>query len=141
MLKALVTVVAILAIFAATNMFIVSVHAQQGGGDLGGPRTTVSVENYIGHSVSVHCWSSEDDVGEHNLGDGQKFSWSFKVNIFGTTKFVCTLKWNNMEKTVTIYHAKKDKSLCATQCLRDIRPDGLYFYHQYDVSWEKRIGW
>ncbi|XP_057419172.1 self-incompatibility protein S1-like [Lotus japonicus] len=141
MLKALVTFATILVIVAATSMFTVPVHARQGGGDLAGPKTTVTVENYSGHSVSAHCWSSEDDIGEHNLGDGQKFSWTFKVNYFGTTKFVCTLKWNNIEKFVTIYLAKMDKSRCASQCLRDIRPDGLYFYHQYEASWEKRYGW
>ncbi|XP_057432804.1 S-protein homolog 5-like [Lotus japonicus] len=141
MSKALVTV-AILVIIAAANMLIVPVQAQQGGGDK--PiliPTTVTVENHIGQSVNVHCWSSEDDVGQHNLGDGQNFSWSFKVNFWETTKFVCTLKWNNMEKTVTIYRARDDKPLCARKCLQHIRPDGLYFYHEYEVKLEKRYTW
>ncbi|KAL3650334.1 hypothetical protein CASFOL_006737 [Castilleja foliolosa] len=40
-------------------------------------------------NVTVHCWSSDDDLGTHELAPNTTFSWHFRVNLWGTTKFVC----------------------------------------------------
>lgn len=134
---------AILVIIAAYNYkFIVPVRAQQSG-DWSNLQTTVRVINDLnpGNTFIARCRSSENDLGQHPIGNGQSFSWSFKVNIWGTTKFTCTLNFSDVQKDVIIYDAKKDDGLCAAQCMRSIRTDGAYYYHEYTKSWEKRYEW
>eukprot|EP00257_Ricinus_communis_P026055 XP_025013469.1 S-protein homolog 74-like [Ricinus communis] len=44
-----------------------------------------------GKVLFVHCKSSDNDLGGHNLGDGQEFSWSFYMNFIKTTLFWCRM--------------------------------------------------
>ncbi|CAI0436255.1 unnamed protein product [Linum tenue] len=39
--------------------------------------------------LHVHCWSRNDDRGFHDVAVGTEFTWRFKPNIFGTTKWMC----------------------------------------------------
>ncbi|KAL5832311.1 hypothetical protein ACOSQ3_017715 [Xanthoceras sorbifolium] len=51
----------------------------------------------------VHCHSADDDLGEHWLKKGQKYSWSFDVNLWGTTLFDCYAQWGNKKKSFKAY--------------------------------------
>ncbi|KAL2527607.1 Plant self-incompatibility protein S1 family [Abeliophyllum distichum] len=51
-------------------------------------KTTVIVENFIKNDdILIRCESGDNNVGSHVLKFGEKFSWRFKPNIFGGTKF------------------------------------------------------
>ncbi|CAI0383076.1 unnamed protein product [Linum tenue] len=39
--------------------------------------------------LHVHCWSKNDDRGVQDVAVGTEFTWRFKPNIFGTTKWMC----------------------------------------------------
>ncbi|KAL8050647.1 hypothetical protein ABFX02_06G094300 [Erythranthe guttata] len=41
------------------------------------------------NDITIHCYSSEDDLGVHALSYGAKYSWHFHVNFWGTTIFNC----------------------------------------------------
>ncbi|CAI0436183.1 unnamed protein product [Linum tenue] len=41
--------------------------------------------------LHVHCWSGKDDRGHIDVAVGTEFTWRFKPNIWGTTKWTCEL--------------------------------------------------
>ncbi|KAI4342004.1 hypothetical protein MLD38_026668 [Melastoma candidum] len=49
----------------------------------------------LGPTLTVHCWSKDDDLGEQDLPP--KFSWdfSFGLDAFGRTRFDCTFEWDD----------------------------------------------
>ncbi|XP_004488956.1 S-protein homolog 2-like [Cicer arietinum] len=106
--------------------------------------TTVVVENDLAapNKLVMHCQSDDDDLGVSNLSSGEKTSWSFKPNIFGTTLFWCNFNWNNLVKSVDIYNAKHDDhGECITTCLRSVREYGFYYYNEIDNQWYKKYTW
>ncbi|KAL7108114.1 hypothetical protein ACP275_06G094900 [Erythranthe tilingii] len=54
-------------------------------------RVTVinDIEDHNQSNITIHCYSSEDDLGVHALSYGAKYSWHFHVNFWGTTIFNC----------------------------------------------------
>ncbi|KAL7147235.1 hypothetical protein ABFS83_06G094600 [Erythranthe nasuta] len=53
-------------------------------------KINVTISNDIpGETINIHCYSTEDNLGSHDLIYGTNFSWSFRVNVWGTTKFWC----------------------------------------------------
>ncbi|KAI3995395.1 hypothetical protein MKX01_040511 [Papaver californicum] len=100
-------------------------------------KKTVLVKNDIGPDISltIHCWSSEDDLGVHTLYHLQTFYWRFTVNFSYTTEFVCDSSWHgpgrvgfSNRKRFTAYKAKRDwNTHCNGFCMWSIRQDGGYF--------------
>src|ERR1044072_2418109 len=104
MLKSLVFVTYVMVITsAATNMFTTA-------------KTHVIVENHLNTDLSLHCWSSEDDLGTHILGNGESFSWSFNVNFFGSTKFQCDLLWGKDGNQSIRIFGGRDQNQCDMHC-------------------------
>ncbi|KAL0542714.1 hypothetical protein IC582_017788 [Cucumis melo] len=90
--------------------YVVVVIAMMGESCLGGSKTMppfsswkVVVFNQLspGQSLTVHCKSKDNDLGEHSLRVSEKFSWKFKENLFSTTRFWCGLT-SSSKKTVTM---------------------------------------
>lgn len=107
-------------------------------------KTNVVVTNNLGTGINllIRCRSKDDDLGVHNLPNGQPLKWSFKANFFGTTLFWCNLSWNNVQKNVEIYNDKPHDPECVSQCLRSVRQDGLYFYNEKKGAfWYKKYSW
>ncbi|EPS72824.1 hypothetical protein M569_01932, partial [Genlisea aurea] len=48
--------------------------------------------------LKLHCFSGNDDLGNHTLFDNQNYHWSFCMNVLPTTKFFCNLQWGNKRK-------------------------------------------
>jgi hypothetical protein len=105
--------------------------------------TNVRVENdlKVDTVISFHCRSSGIDLGEKTLHSGQYVEWSFHAESSGTTLYSCVLKWNNLQKNIIIYDATKDEATCTSKCWRSISLDGVYFFHEFKNSWEKRYTW
>ncbi|KAI3995394.1 hypothetical protein MKX01_040510 [Papaver californicum] len=94
-------------------------------------KKTVMVQSAIGPNVplTIHCWSSEDDLGVHTLNYTQSFKWKFNVNFRYTTKFICDSSWydTNTER-FTAYEASRDFEVhCKEICVWSIRRDGGYY--------------
>ncbi|RHN43173.1 putative plant self-incompatibility S1 [Medicago truncatula] len=136
MSKSLALITIMLVIIAT---IIVPTHCQHV--DWSPTKTTVRISNDMGTVVDVHCKSKDDDLGSHDLYQGEITEWSFRANIRGTTLYSCVLKWDSVTKNVVIYDAKKDEDLCITKCWRVLRTDGVYFYNQNRNSWDKRYEW
>ncbi|MCL7041712.1 hypothetical protein MKW94_000051 [Papaver nudicaule] len=101
-------------------------------------KQTVTVENDIAPNVplTIHCWSSEDDLGEHTLYYKQTFLWRFGINFWRSTKFVCDASWNDPGKDdqskifvhFTAYSVQRDwEKHCRNDCTWSIRRDGGYY--------------
>ncbi|KAI3925384.1 hypothetical protein MKX01_015085 [Papaver californicum] len=107
-------------------------------------KKNVTVHNDIDPNISLklHCWSSDDDLGEHTLYHGQSFYWRFSINWKQTTKFQCESSWIdpngdvNHSAEFTAYKTKRDwMKHCKHDCSWSIRRDGGYYGYPgpYDV--------
>ncbi|GER32228.1 plant self-incompatibility protein S1 family [Striga asiatica] len=88
--------------------------------------TTVKVKNDIneGESISIHCYSSEDDNGTHHLSYGSAIHWNFKVNVWGTTNLWCDFNTKHGSENYGVY-TRKVNVRCGEVCVWMIREGGL----------------
>ncbi|CAA0817128.1 Plant self-incompatibility protein S1 family [Striga hermonthica] len=87
---------------------------------------TVIVRNDINEgdsSISIHCYSSEDNIGTHNLSYGSAIRWKFKVNLWGTTKFWCDFNTKHGSGNYGVY-TRKVHGRCGDVCVWMIRAEG-----------------
>ncbi|KAK6914217.1 Plant self-incompatibility S1 [Dillenia turbinata] len=84
----------------------------------------------------------DDDLGVHQLGWGDEFSWSFRVNFWGSTLYSCTLKWENLTKSFDVFSVDRDVGRCMLQwqCYWKATEAGIYFSND-NQSWVKEYGW
>ncbi|GFQ07789.1 hypothetical protein PHJA_002922900 [Phtheirospermum japonicum] len=67
-------------------------------------KVQVSVQNRVpNNSITIHCRSSEDDLGTHPLAYNAIFSWGFRVNFSRSTKFVCDFTTNYGSGNYAVY--------------------------------------
>ncbi|KAK8464290.1 hypothetical protein PHAVU_011G169266 [Phaseolus vulgaris] len=87
--------------------------------------TTVIVTNELqgGRDLLLHCKSADDDLGVQHLHPQGTFSWSFKLNFFGTTLFHCSFQWDSVLHRFDIYKANRDAARCSL-CSWVVREDG-----------------
>ncbi|GER32227.1 plant self-incompatibility protein S1 family [Striga asiatica] len=80
--------------------------------------TTVKVQNDIneGESISIHCYSSEDDIGTHHLSYGSAITWKFEVNVWGTRKFWCDFNIKHGSGKYGVY-TRKVNLRCGDVCV------------------------
>ncbi|CAJ1978878.1 unnamed protein product [Sphenostylis stenocarpa] len=79
------------------------------------PKTTVIVTNNLedGQDLLLHCQSADDDLGMQHLRPNASFSWSFHVNVIGTTLFHCSFQWKDVLHNFTVFKAARDVKLCS----------------------------
>ncbi|OVA18534.1 Plant self-incompatibility S1 [Macleaya cordata] len=82
-------------------------------------------------TLTIHCKSKDDDLGEHTLTIGQNFQWSFHPNLFETTLFWCSMWWHDsngklVQASHEVYRVNREWYKCATRCYWSIRKDGWY---------------
>ncbi|KAI3874704.1 hypothetical protein MKX03_015181 [Papaver bracteatum] len=126
--------IAVVFFFTLTLMCVQSVDGFSWG-DIFINKKKVWVQNAIDPKITLklHCWSSEDDFGEHMLYYKQNFTWSFMVNFRQTTKFVCDSSWTGVDGgnhyvRFSAYKAKRDWGhRCADYCFWSLRQDGGYY--------------
>uniref|UniRef100_A0A5B7BUF0 S-protein homolog n=1 Tax=Davidia involucrata TaxID=16924 RepID=A0A5B7BUF0_DAVIN len=75
----------------------------------------------MGSNVTIHCKSKDDDLGIHVLQTNQSFEWSFKNNIWGTTRFYCYLNCNLGNTSFDVYR----QGMCGGHCFWFVRPVGI----------------
>ncbi|XP_057958529.1 S-protein homolog 5-like [Malania oleifera] len=78
--------------------------------------------------MTLHCQSKDNDLGPHNLSDGQFFSWHFELNFWGTTLFFCRVDWQDKFLYFNAYDYKNHPFQCDNNlCDWHVQPDGAYF--------------
>ncbi|CAL0312156.1 unnamed protein product [Lupinus luteus] len=105
--------------------------------------TTVSVKNDLGNGIILflHCKSRDNDLGVHSLAYGQSQTWSFRLNVIGSTLFFCRVTWNNVDRSLEIYNANTDDAQCLSQCYRSVTLDGIFYYWQFKDYWYQKYKW
>ncbi|KAI3879473.1 hypothetical protein MKX03_014093 [Papaver bracteatum] len=83
------------------------------------------------HTLTIHCKSDDDDLGEHALSYGQSFHWHFRIDYFLRTLFTCDMWWNDssgklVKGNYDIYQATRDWKRCRRYCSFPVRTDGVY---------------
>ncbi|PWA37856.1 plant self-incompatibility protein S1 family [Artemisia annua] len=105
-------------------------------------------------NLKAHCRSGDDDIGEKSLTVPQYFHWTFRMNIIGSTRFICNFRWMADENTVL-----KDKTFdvfnirimyrCGERfdvnnCYWLVRKDGFYFAKDdkpFPDGWQLLFNW
>ena len=72
---------------------------------------TVKIINKLdkGFALTIHCKSGSDDLGVQVLQPNGVFSFTFKPNIWKTTLYFCSFRWNGKSYSYDIYDYKRDK--------------------------------
>lgn len=71
-------------------------------------RIEVHIFNELPRNTSrlvVHCFSGDDDFGNHSLAPGQSFYWIFRTNLFGSTQYFCHLWWGSKQQGFVAFNS------------------------------------
>ncbi|GKV50352.1 hypothetical protein SLEP1_g57060 [Rubroshorea leprosula] len=70
----------------------------------------VQISNDIGHGIEliVHCKSGDDDLGEQKLQYQGTWGFRFRPNIWGTTLFFCSFKWQDQFLYFNVFDWNRD---------------------------------
>ncbi|CAA0816559.1 Plant self-incompatibility protein S1 family [Striga hermonthica] len=68
-------------------------------------------------NITIHCYSSDDDLGTHQLTYGANFSWHFRTNLFDTTKFYCDFNTKYGSGKYGVFTWKLSVDYCGNFCI------------------------
>ncbi|KAI4325424.1 hypothetical protein MLD38_030827 [Melastoma candidum] len=66
----------------------------------------------LGPTLTVHCWSKNDDLGEQDIPPKDFWQFSFGTDFFQRTRFDCTFKRNDEVHNYPIYVQTRDTWIC-----------------------------
>ncbi|KAI4304582.1 hypothetical protein MLD38_040069 [Melastoma candidum] len=87
-----------------------------------------------GQSFTVHCKSADDDLGVHNVGQGQLYQFKFHSNFFGTTLFYCSFRVGSIGGVFDVFKNKRDIKRCPEFCKWYVVGTGVQGYREDDVE-------
>ncbi|KAM3708462.1 hypothetical protein ACB098_02G099600 [Castanea mollissima] len=90
----------------------------------------------------IWCASKDSDLGGRALQEHDDFSWSLRTNFWGTTHFLCTMKWDQKRKSFDAFKVPRDIYRCGPlrKCSWLVREDGFYFSND-EVNWKREFSW
>ncbi|KAF3457605.1 hypothetical protein FNV43_RR02263 [Rhamnella rubrinervis] len=90
----------------------------------------------------IWCSSQDSDLGGRALQEHDDFSWRLKTNLWGTTHFVCTMKWDRKRKSFEAFKVPRDVRRCSPlrRCSWLVTEKGFYFSND-EVNWKKDFSW
>ncbi|KAJ0091862.1 hypothetical protein Patl1_26796 [Pistacia atlantica] len=90
----------------------------------------------------IHCYSKDDDLGEHSLLMNDEFKFKFGRNVWTVTRFVCDMRSGLKSKKIIVFLMGDEGKRCrgTGHCFWSIRDDGFYFCND-NKSWVKRYDW
>jgi hypothetical protein len=99
-------------------------------------KVSMSIRNGLTTVLTVNCHSSEDNIGAQILQINQMFSFHFRPNFWGNTKFVCDFAWvynniNIIHNNLMMYKYNRDNFGCDPTCLWGIYQTNAT---QYDIT-------
>ncbi|KAL2556511.1 Plant self-incompatibility protein S1 family [Forsythia ovata] len=84
--------------------------------------------NIIGNvdkgTLTIHCYSEDDDLGTHVLAYNQAFPFSFSPNIWGTTKFYCDSSTQFGSGNYAVFDHQMLTIRCGLNCVWYIKDNG-----------------
>ncbi|EPS58024.1 hypothetical protein M569_16794 [Genlisea aurea] len=106
----------------------------------------VSIANNMnetgGLMIAVHCKSADDDLGEHYLWKDQDLRWKFRINLFRSTLFFCSVNSGETTLRFDVFDTDYISFKCqdSSKCFWSVRDEG--FYLSCDGStFEKQHEW
>ncbi|KAL8547470.1 hypothetical protein ACS0TY_006986 [Phlomoides rotata] len=111
-------------------LFIILVNRPLQACFLGSTKRTVHISNGLpgNPTLSVHCYSGNDDLGNHSLNNTDEYNWSFCPLFFAQTVFHCDFKWANKEAHFEVYNDRVGDK-CAN-CFFLAMEDGFYLSYK-----------
>ncbi|CAL9248365.1 unnamed protein product [Arabidopsis halleri] len=97
-------------------------------GHVSGTGITITNELQFKKLLWMRCYSKDDVIGPKVLSIGQQYENSFRANIWGTTRFMCTLKQGPNYKHYQNFTAFKQYTGYDNGADWDwrVREDGIY---------------
>ncbi|KAL2242392.1 uncharacterized protein LOC105159006 [Sesamum indicum] len=114
----------------------------EANGRLRADETAVIKNDISGENITIHCYSSEDDLGIHTLPYAANFTWYFNVNVGGSTKFYCDLATGHGSGNYGVFDRRLETQ-CHDYCLWLIQAYGpclvqtAYAGQLYCQPWKK----
>ena len=116
-------------------------------------KTHVHLINQLGSDLNVHCWSKDDDLGQHTISSGQEYQWRFNrlIVVFYVmrTRFHYSVSWAGANDFKFLaYESLRDHYSCGGtrngrnhNCRWLFAPEGIYFYNYKASIWSLRFPW
>ncbi|OAY40805.1 hypothetical protein MANES_09G050200v8 [Manihot esculenta] len=107
----------------------------------------VHISNHLSdnRNLSLHCWSGDDNLGNHELSSSAEFEFHFCLNIWGTTKFWCDFSWNHHQYGgifKVFWVGRKLVQMCNHKnCVWSARDDGIYLLDIVSGIFVKKYIW
>lgn len=92
------------------------------------PKVHVIISNGLDHNLTLHCKSSDDDIGIHHLSPAMNWDFKFRKNIFSSTLFFCSFKWSNQFHYFDVYDSQRDEKHCIRECPWTVGSTGLCLF-------------
>lgn len=90
------------------------------------------INNLPNSILRLHPQSKDNDLGYHNLNNGQEFTWSFHVNFPSTTLYFAHFWWNQKQKSFDVFEIGLGMDYCGyniialNRCYWYVKEDGFY---------------
>lgn len=93
-------------------------------------------------ALVIWCSSEEGDMGGRALQAGDDYGWRLRTKIWGTTDFMCTMKWDQKRRRFHAFKVPRDSLRCNLfrKCSWLVKEDGFYFSND-EVNWKKDFSW
>ncbi|XVE84785.1 hypothetical protein DITRI_Ditri17bG0040300 [Diplodiscus trichospermus] len=91
----------------------------------------------------IWCISQQDgDIGGRALQEGDDYGWMLKTNIWSSSHYLCTMKWDAKRRSFDAFNVPRDRQRCAPlkKCSWLVKEDGFYFSSD-EVNWKKDFSW
>lgn len=98
-------------------------------------------------TLSLHCKSKDDDLGQQNLKFGEQFSWRFRENLWQTTLYWCNMSNQHGHISLKVFwpESASDAWLsyrCNGQaCIWSAQDDGIYLKNVPENKFEIQAKW
>lgn len=96
-------------------------------------------------TLSLHCKSKDDDLGQQNLRIGEQFSWRFRVNLWQTTLYWCYMHNQHSHVALEVFwpesHMFLSRRCKDNGCIWYARDDGIYLKNVPENKFELQAKW
>ena len=93
-------------------------------------------------TLTLHCWKRKGrDLGVKALRPHETFEWTFRPNIWGTTKYYCSFQWKGvLVNWFDLYIRKRDHEKCR-ECTWSVREVHICRYDSKANNYNKCFPW
>lgn len=92
-------------------------------------KMSVRIVNQLPDTLSLHCKSADNDLGQQYIAPGQQYFFDFELNFWGTTDFWCFFNWGAKWGHFDVWTGPGmwgEGAWPCKQCLWEVQPGGFY---------------